>query len=36
MEPLDILFLTIVLWLAWKLSDDSDGGKRSRLPVGLQ
>lgn len=33
MEPLDILFLAIVLWIAWKLSDDSDGGRRSRIPV---
>jgi hypothetical protein len=33
MEPLDILFLAIVLWIAWKLGDDSDGGRRSRIPV---
>jgi hypothetical protein len=31
MELIDILFLTVVLWIAWKLSDDEDGGKRSRL-----
>lgn len=33
MEPLDILFLTIVIWIAWKLSDDQDGGRRSRVPT---
>ncbi len=33
MDPLDMLFLTIVLWIAWKLSDDFDGGKRSKLPI---
>lgn len=35
MEPLDLLLLTIVLWLAWKLSDDDEGGRRSRLPLPL-
>jgi hypothetical protein len=33
MEFLDILFLMLVFWLAWKLSDDDEGGRRSRLPV---
>lgn len=28
-----MLFLTIVLWIAWKLSDDGNGGKRSRVRV---
>lgn len=33
MELLDLLFLAIVLWLAWKLSDEGDGGKRARIPA---
>lgn len=33
MEPIDLLYLVIVLWIAWKLSDDSDGGKRAPVPA---
>lgn len=32
-EPVDLLFVAIVLWIAWKLSDDEDGGKRLPFPV---
>ncbi len=32
MQILDILFVALVLVIAWHLSNDSDGGRRSRVP----
>jgi len=32
METLDVLLVALVLLIAWHLSNDSDGGRRSRVP----
>lgn len=34
MEIIDVLLVAFVMWIAWELiSNDGDGGRRSRLPV---
>jgi hypothetical protein len=34
LEPTDILFIAMVIWIAVKIIDgDSGGGRRSRQPV---
>jgi hypothetical protein len=32
-EPSDVLFIAIVIWLAIQIIDGGGGGRRSRLPA---
>jgi hypothetical protein len=34
-QPSDVLFIAIVIWLAIQIIDGGGGGRRSRLPVRL-
>jgi len=33
LEPSDVLFIAIVIWLALEIINGGGGGRRSRLPV---
>jgi hypothetical protein len=33
LEPSDILFIAVVIWLAIEIVNGGGGGKRSRLPA---
>ncbi len=33
LEPSDVLFIAIVIWLAIEIINSGGGGRRSRLPV---
>jgi hypothetical protein len=33
LEPSDVLFIAIVIWIAIQILNDGGGGRRSRLPV---
>jgi len=33
LQPSDVLFIAIVIWLAIQIIDGGGGGRRSRLPV---
>jgi len=33
LEPTDVLFIAIVIWLALEIINGGGGGRRSRLPV---
>jgi hypothetical protein len=35
MQLADVVFVALVIWLAIELWNGGDGGRRSRLPVGL-
>jgi hypothetical protein len=32
-QPSDVLFIAIVIWLAIQIIDSGGGGRRSRLPL---
>ena len=33
LDPSDVVFLAIVIWLALEIMDGGGGGRRSRVPV---
>jgi len=33
LEPSDVLFIAIVIWLAIEIINSGGGGRRSRLPI---
>jgi hypothetical protein len=36
LEPSDVLFIAIVIWLAIEIINSGGGGRRSRLPLRAQ
>jgi len=35
LEPSDVVFLALVIWLAVQITNGGDGGRRARLPVAI-
>ncbi len=36
LEPSDVLFIAIVIWLAIEILNSGGGGRRSRVPIRAQ
>ena len=35
LEPTDVVFIAFVLWLIVQITNGGDGGRKSRIPVGI-